>query len=105
MNPQVVRIIQPDNIFADSEREKLPSTTIHTLLTLAKLVQTMQSQLHEEKQDDPQAISPSPTNPSAPIPVEPANFPAAKSDQSFAGTSVDAVFGDQAVDTPKGGAA
>lgn len=78
---------------------ELPTTTIHTLLTLAKLVQTMQPQAQEEKANVPPfptestitqpAIQLEPTNPQPAAAVEPStgSFANALSDKPSAESS------------------
>ncbi len=73
---------------------KTPPTTVHTLLTLAKLVQTIRFQVQEEKKNAPHPptdpTAESPTNSQPAIPMEPTHAPSAKPTGSFAGASAEA---------------
>jgi hypothetical protein len=94
-----MRIIQPNHALEGSEIEKtalkLPSTNIHTLLALAKLVQTIQSQAEEEIQNAPHSPSERSAEPSAKsqsvIPMAPAHAPSTEPTGSSAGTTAEAV--------------
>jgi len=100
-------IIQPNHALSGDESgeipSQLPATTIHTLLTLAKLVQTIQSKLHEEKQDDPQTLSYPQTEATAAVSMAPTHPPAAEAVQPGAGTLAEAVSGGQSAAATEGG--
>jgi hypothetical protein len=95
-NQQVSRIIQPNHPFRDDETGiMLPVVSVSTLLSLAKLVQTIR--LQEEKQNVGQSATPA-------ISLAPAYPGSANPTGSSAGPSAGTADSDQAT-AEKGGAA